>query len=535
MQPKPKPSAREDLLTNLPTFLSQQRWFGGKARGISSIELLDVIPMADNRVSADLVLASVHYADQYPDEIYAVPLLSPVSRGVAPDLSGSGRQLLGSGSHSALQDALLNTDFLALLLEAVDQERAYTGGSGQVRAASTTAYRRGSHQNPDELQPALLKAEQSNSSILYDQRFILKLLRQASEGVNPELEIGRFLTERTGFAQVPALAGWIVYEKSGAGPRTLGILQAFVPNQGNAWDHTLRALNEFLTRAVRSEAWELFSTPHQQASPQRSEEECPPSVEEALFGQYLHSAALLGRRTAELHIALASDLMDPDFAPEPFSKSHQGAVQDSMLKQCERAFDLLRGHLNVLPEATRQRAEILLKLQGDVEQRLRSFTESVSDGSRIRVHGDYHLGQVLWANGDFVIIDFEGEPARPLAERRVKHSPLVDVAGMLRSFHYAAHKGFQDWAASNAASPEAASSWQACVRYWRQSSCSHFLAAYTQSARQASFLPSSPRAMQALLDIYLLNKAAYELGYELNNRPDWVSTPLEGILEILGK
>lgn len=522
------------MVAKLPAFLSQQRWFGGKARGISSIEILDVIPMADDRVSADLVLASLRYADQYPDETYAVPVLNPKPHSVTSNQSDSAARRSGSGDQVGIQDALLNTDFLALLLKAVDQQRTYAGGAGEVHVTSTNAYRRDGHRSLDELRPALLKAEQSNSSILYDQRFILKLLRQVGEGINPELEIGRFLTERTSFKQVPALAGSVVYERHGRAPRTLGILQAFVPNQGNAWDYTLQAVGEYLTRQLRSEAAEVFS-PHHEVASRKASQNSPSATEEALPEKYLDSAELLGRRTAELHLALASAPDDLDFAPEPFSNSYQDALQNSMLEQSERVFGLLRGRLNVLPDAIRQRAETLLTLQGAIEQRLRSFAHAVPGGSRIRVHGDYHLGQVLCADGDFVIIDFEGEPARPLSERRLKHSPLLDVAGMLRSFHYAAHKGFQDWAASSAANPEAADGWQDQIRYWTQSVCSRFLAAYTETAKHASFLPSAPRATSALLDVYLLNKAAYELGYELNNRPDWVSIPLEGILEILDK
>jgi len=533
MEVKPKPlPLGEQVLAKLPAFLSQQRWFGGKARPIASVEILDVIPMADARVSADLVLASVRYADQYPDETYAVPLLSPVPGSAASDRNASATPLSRRESEVEPQDALLNRDFLALLLSSVDQGRTYVGGSGQLRATSTKVYRQSGLQSSGELPPALLKGEQSNSSVLYDERFILKLLRQVGEGINPELEIGRFLTERAGFAQVPALSGSIVYEQRGAASRTLGILQAFVPNQGNAWDHTLRALGEYLTRAVRPDAPERSS--HGEAASTQPGEGSRPAAPEALLEGYLQSAELLGRRTAELHIALASAPDDPDFAPEPFSSSCQSALQNAMLEQCERVFALLRGRLGVLPDATRERAETLLTLQGAAEQRLRRLAEAASDGRRIRVHGDYHLGQVLCSNGDFVIIDFEGEPARPLSERRMKHSPLLDVAGMLRSFHYAAHKGTQDWTVSSATTPDCANKWPDCVRRWRQSVCSRFLAAYTSTARRASFLPSSPSATEALLDVYLLNKATYELGYELNNRPGWVSIPIEGILEILG-
>jgi len=246
----------------------------------------------------------------------------------------------------------------------------------------------------DHLRPTLLQAEQSNSSVVFGERFVLKLLRQAVEGINPELEIGTFLTERAPGARVPAVAGSIVYYGRDSTARTLGILQSFVPNQGNAWDYTLRALADYSVRVAAATSQEALRLLHHSAWPPPADEEPPPEPL-SLLGSYVKAAELLGRRTAELHLALSSDSGDPAFAPEPVSAPYQLAVQRSMMEQYARVFELLRAQLTNLPETARPQAEELLRLQKPVEERLQSFVELGSDGARLRIHGDYHLGQVL--------------------------------------------------------------------------------------------------------------------------------------------
>jgi trehalose synthase-fused probable maltokinase len=534
MRVAPGTSLPQELLRrSLPAFLARQRWFGGKARSIGSVETLDIIPMADERVSAELVLALVHYADHEPDEAYCIPLLSARDA----DSSGFGEHRAAPPAAEgewALRDAVLEPRFLSLLLKAIERGLVFRGSHGEVRATSTSEFRRIGGPFARELIPTLLKGEQSNSSVVFEDRFVLKLLRQAREGINPELEIGTFLTEPARGARVPSVAGSIVYYGRDAMPRTLGILQSFVPNQGNAWEYTLRALAEYSVRvATAAEPEAVLARPDSASTPLAGVEVSPEL--QSLVGSYLSAAELLGRRTAELHHALASDSSDPRFAPEPVSASYQVALLRSMMEQWARVFELLRGQLSNLSETVRPRAEELLQLRRAVEEHLQSIVKLSSDGARLRIHGDYHLGQVLCSDGDFTIIDFEGEPARSLAERRTKHSPLQDVAGMLRSFHYAAHQGARHWLEQQGARPERVSDSKEWIRFWRYRVSSRFMSAYLETSRNVSFLPSSTHATAALLNICLLNKAIYELEYELNNRPDWVMIPLEGILEILGR
>jgi maltose alpha-D-glucosyltransferase/alpha-amylase len=246
------------------------------------------------------------------------------------------------------------------------------------------------------------------------------------------------------------------------------------------------------------------------------------------IGAFIESARLLGRRTAELHLALASDPSDPAFAPEPFTTLYQRSLYQSMRAPAVRTFRLLRRMFPDDPLLGK-----VLDLESEILDRYREVLDHKIDATRIRCHGDYHLGQALWTGKDFVIIDFEGEPALPLGERRIKRSPLTDVAGMIRSFHYATHTAVSR-VMEDVGSPADASLLSVWSEYWYLWVSAVFLRSYLVTARGASFLPGSRGDLELLLDLYLLQKAVYELRYEANNRPDWISIPAHGILELLG-
>jgi maltose alpha-D-glucosyltransferase/alpha-amylase len=267
-----------------------------------------------------------------------------------------------------------------------------------------------------------------------------------------------------------------------------------------------------------------------------SEEE-PPAVIKDILGPYLVSTQLLGQRTAELHLALASDTTDPLFAPEPFSAHYQRSIYQSMRSVAGQAFPLLRRRCPTLAAPVRELAQRVLEREAEVGKRFQAVLGRKITAMRIRHHGDYHLGQVLYTGKDFVIIDFEGEPARPLSERRIKRSPLRDVAGMLRSFHYAVYTALFAQEAHGVADSqiEIRSSRESLARVWQIWVSAVFLKSYRDIASRAPFLPRSLEELQVLLDAYLLEKAVYELSYELNNRPEWVRIPLAGILQLLGE
>jgi len=302
-----------------------------------------------------------------------------------------------------------------------------------------------------------------------------------------------------------------------------------VPNVGDAWNYSLDSLSHYFERALAQPEAQPPGTPHAPLLDILNDD--VPILARELIGSYLESARLLGQRTAELHKALASSTDDPEFAPEPFSMLYQRSIYQSMQSQIAQVFQLLRPRLKQLPDSARDDAQKVLDMEMEVRRRYRSLLQRRLNTVRIRVHGDYHLGQVLYTGKDFFIIDFEGEPARPLSERRIKRSPLRDVAGMLRSFHYVSYAAL--FGQVPGIRPEDFPALEPWARSWSIWVCLAFLKAYLAVAKEEPFLPKDPTELQVLLDAYLLEKAVYELGYELNNRPDWVKVPLQGLLQLL--
>jgi maltose alpha-D-glucosyltransferase/alpha-amylase len=252
-----------------------------------------------------------------------------------------------------------------------------------------------------------------------------------------------------------------------------------------------------------------------------------------LVGPFFENVKLLGQRTAELHVALASNTDDPDFAPEPFSVLYQRSLYQSMRNHSGQMFQLLKGNLGALRGTILDDALKILDLKNEVLNRFRALLLRKINAQRTRIHGDYHLGQVLYTGKDYVIIDFEGEPARPLTERRIKRSPIRDVAGMLRSFHYAAYTSLFGHLGSAVVRPEDLAALEPWARIWNIWISATFLSSYLQNAARGGFLPANRDDFNIVLNTYLLEKALYELGYELNNRPDWVRVPITGILQLL--
>ncbi|MFW5722002.1 MAG: putative maltokinase, partial [Desulfohalobiaceae bacterium] len=372
----------------------------------------------------------------------------------------------------------------------------------------------------------LLGVEQSNTSILYGDKLLLKLYRRTEEGLHPDLEIVRYLTQKAGFQHIPPYAGAIEYRRPGREALVVGLMQEFVPNQGDAWQYSLDALDHYFDRILA-----LDPADGKVSVPGRSVltvalEEPGESVFERVGGLYLEMTGLLGRRTAELHLALAEGRREPGFVPEPFSMLYQRGVFQSMLNQTRQGFRTLREMAGRLPGHLQEEAGQTLKLERTVVGIMRSLLKEKIDAAKIRIHGDYHLGQVLYTGKDFVIFDFEGEPARSLSERRLKRSPVRDVAGMIRSFHYAAYTALHHTAAGR---EDVLSQLDPWAEYWYLQVSGAFLRGYLDTAQGSRIIPKEHSQLERMLSAYLLEKAVYELGYELNNRPEWVGIPLRGI------
>jgi len=364
----------------------------------------------------------------------------------------------------------------------------------------------------------------------FGERLILKLIRRLTPGVNPDFEIGGLLTER-GFAHSAPVAGALELRGEQREPMTIAILQGYVRNRGGAWNYTLDHLRHYFeTVLARAGTHEPPQLPP--ASPAALLGQSPPNEAEEAIGTYLESARLLGRRTAQMHLCLSAETNLPEFRPEPFSKLYQRSLYQSMRSLAGQALPLLRRQYNRLPEAHRALAREVLDREAEIVKCFKALLECRIGALRIRCHGDYHLGQVLYTGRDFVIIDFEGEPARPVTERRIKRSALRDVAGMLRSFHYAAYaEVFRQQ--ENHLAPEQAARLEHWAEFWQRWVCAAFLNSYLQTAGEGRFVPGNGQELKILLGTLLLEKAVYELAYELNNRPDWVRIPLTGIRHLV--
>lgn len=525
-------AGRIGLEQALPGYIAPRRWFGSKARGIKAVRIVDVLLIAG---LAHLLLLRVDFNEGQP-ETYQLPLA--FARGPQADALSRERpaavvaRLQAQNEDGVLYDAVWEPAFCQGLLEAIGQELRVQGASGELLASATSVFPRLRGNRDEALPPRLLGVEQSNTSIRYGDRLILKLFRKLEAGANPDLEIGQFLTEKAAFPHIPAVAGALEYRRSpDAEPISLAILQGFVSNRGDAWAYTLEALGDYFQRLAGQGA--ELALPQEPSLALAGQ--AIPAQAGQLIGEYLASARLLGQRTAELHLALAAETADPAFAPEAMTLDYQRGLHKAMTDLSRRILAQLQARFAALPEEARPAAQEVLARRDAILQRFDSLLERRISALRTRTHGDYHLGQVLYTGQDFMIIDFEGEPARTLAERRQKRSPLQDVAGMLRSFHYAAYAAYAAYfaaAGQPGVQPEQRSALETWARYWHHWVSAAFLGSYLRVAG-ATFLPDLAEELRVLLDAYLLEKAVYELGYELNNRPDWLRIPLRGILQTL--
>ncbi|MBW3631165.1 MAG: putative maltokinase, partial [Gemmatimonadetes bacterium] len=512
------------LIGELPReWLAEQRWFRSKSREITAVELVDYGVVAPEHGPQMLLpTVRVRYSQGDPD-LYLLPFT------LRPPLELEDAKPVVcipiEGGEVELYEALTDRYSAQALLRAMVQEERLPTNRGALVGHRTAAL-------DPETNPSLpvrrVMAEQSNTSIIYGDRFIMKLFRKLEAGINPDLEISRFLTESTDFRSFPTLAGWIDY--SGAeGDGSLAGLFEFVPNGGDAWSYTLKSLQRFFLAASRSAA-DPRSISGQESL-------------RRMGGDYFTAAGHLGEVTARMHLALASAGPDqPDFTPEPITEDaarraidviqrHLGAVMEDVA----RRIDAIPGSF---PPAIRNEVANVVRDVANLRVMVEDLRILHTSGSRnARVHGDYHLGQVLRGQGggedrEWIVLDFEGEPARPLQERREKMSPLKDVAGMLRSFDYALRTAVSQQQPSDITMRAAMESWGGA---WLTAVRDSFLGSYRATMAGSGLVPDDATAFERVLAVFELDKAVYELGYEMNNRPDWLWIPVHGILAIAGR
>jgi maltose alpha-D-glucosyltransferase/alpha-amylase len=514
----------------LPGYIARQRWFGGKSRTIGSVRVMSSTRVPSS--SAALTTVEVAYKNEPSTaaEVYQIPL-AVASGTQADDLRvNSPRAVIAPLDNSqkgpVLFDATADEGFRSALLRMIAQsDAAPTGGEEPALV--------GVHARDANVQPLLESsskvgsAEQSNTSLIFDELAILKLFRKLGAGENPEVEMTRFLTETAHFQHIPAYLGDLHRASDRA---TIAFLQAFASNEGDGWAWTLEELARYYESVAGSPAPSSVGEP---ASLGSTHEILPEAREHA--GLYLVAAYLLGRRTAELHLALATETNNVAFQVEPFAREDLATERERIEQQVTSALAALERTLatseqDLSQEAVKQAQELLAQRES-VKQRLAELSgDPVQFGQRIRIHGDLHLGQLLRARTDFLFVDFEGEPARSLEDRRRKQSPLRDVAGMLRSFSYAAQAALGRHIQRR---PEHSSTLEPWATLWERSVSGEFLRGYRDTMGGSPLLASAEKA-EVFLRALLLEKACYELAYELNNRPTWLYIPLAGVRELLG-
>src|SRR5437868_6048754 len=401
--------SKERLENVLLGYIPLRRWFAGKARRMKSATISDVISVPGTEGNSYLTSVVIGYAEGDPDTYmlplaYANPAEAPHILERWPHSAIAWIRNQGEEARGLLYDALGPPNFAEAILGAIARRRRAAGGTGTLIGSTTRAFARLRGPETIRLEAQLSVAEQSNNSVIFGERLMLKVFRRLEEGVNPELEVGRFLTEKTNFGQIAPLAGSLEYRRGKGEPVSIAILQGYVPNQGDAWQYTLNTVAHFFN-SPDLVGVEPPVLPRSILEAGRRE---PAEIAVKAIGGYLESARLLGRRTAELHAALSSDPTDPGFAPERISPLDQRSIYQSLSGLSTRATELLRSQLNRLPAEARDEGRKVLELEPRIAYILKSFLARRITTSRIRVHGDYHLGQVLYTGHAFVIIYFEG-------------------------------------------------------------------------------------------------------------------------------
>jgi maltose alpha-D-glucosyltransferase / alpha-amylase len=502
----------------LPNYVQSCRWFGSKARIFRHLTVIEQSAILSEGDTAQLWFVEVNYLDG-PAETYALPVKIASGDAARAVLQNSPQAIIArfaGDKETILFDAIWDAKFRSKLFEAIAQREIMKGRRGDLvgMCGKTLETDMAAISGKSEV----LAGEQSNSSMLFENKFFLKLYRKLEDGVNPDVEINRFLTEQATFTNVPSFVGAIEYRRAKTEPTVVCLLQSAVSNEADAWTLTLDAVGRYYERVLERKA-------------DLQNETAPPGtlLDELIGGVYPEKAKLLGQRTGELHLALASYPDDPGFRPEPFNAMAQRSVYQTMRASLRRVFTLLEKKIANLSAAFRDETREVLLAENEILSREKRLLDRRTNAAKIRIHGDYHLGQLLYTGKDFVILDFEGEPARALSERKLKRSALRDVAGMMRSFQYAAYSAL--WQPAMRA--EDVPFLERWADFWYRQMGSVFLQSYLNNAANAVFIPKNSEDLQIMLEAYLLDKAVYEIGYELNHRPDWVVIPIRGIKHIL--
>jgi maltose alpha-D-glucosyltransferase/alpha-amylase len=519
----------------LPSYLMKMRWFGGKGKGLDRVSIIShaAIPLGDNP-PCYLLLLEISYQNDLP-ELYQLPVAfgkEPFAFNVrenCPQAVFARIQIKGE-EEGVLFDAIYGLELQQTLIQNMAGNERLPAKDSQIQFSGHRQLAQHIGET-DRIKPRVLSGEQSNTSITYDGKYFFKLYRKVDRAINPDVEITQYLTNKARFKNIPAFIGVIEW-KFKKDSMVLGMMQEMVGNATDTWANMLDRLDSFNEKVLSANGLELPGELLGTLTDPLVYEDIPEMMKELLDVHVAEQARLLGVRTAEMHLALAGDKDNPDFKPEEFTLHYQRSVYSSLQSLVRVAFQSLHRNIKKLDPETRQTAEEVMQVREELLTQLKKIYSHKIDTAKIRIHGDYHLGQVLFTGKDFVLLDFEGEPARSYSERRLKRSALRDVAGMLRSFHYAAHGSLY---LDNQIRPENVSKLLPFVEQWYHYMSGFFMRAYLDTVGDSPIIPHQKGDLETLLRTFLLQKAIYELNYEVNNRPSWVMVPLRGIQAILDK
>jgi maltose alpha-D-glucosyltransferase / alpha-amylase len=507
-------SVRAAVARMIPAFLFQSRWFRGKSRTIRSTEIQEVIPWS--RSNSYLLLIAVEYSDGDP-ELYTLPLSLVIGESAAPAFALI-RLQAPDGSTALLHSGLRDREFCDEMLAAILRRRRIPGQQSELVAMHNRMLRGLLGEDRTRLEPRVAEVDQENTTVFFGDRLALKFLRKVEPGPLPEQEIGEVLTNRE-FPHVAPLAGWLERHGPNGDRTTIALLHGFVRDATEAWQFTINHLGLFFEQALARGP----AGPPAEGVPAESVQEW--------IGAYLETIRLLGTRTGQLHGALASATENEAFRPEPFTDFYRHGLYHGILTRCGRLMEQLRGRLQTLPDEVRPEAQRVLDREAAIRARLQFLRDQRLNAMRIRLHGDYHLGQALFTGKDFIIIDFEGDSGRPLSERRIKRSPLEDVASMLDSFYHAAHSVLLGKTPGVTPQPETLHALEGWAKFWFRAVAGEFVRAYRGTEGVAPLLPSEPDHIRHLMVIFLLDRAFRKLTFELTHAPERIHIPARSILE----
>uniref|UniRef100_UPI003B3A7321 alpha-amylase family glycosyl hydrolase n=1 Tax=Spirosoma sp. TaxID=1899569 RepID=UPI003B3A7321 len=527
--------SRERLETKvLPDYLLRTDWFREKRETMRSVSILNHAPLKLPVGSAFMLLLEISYERGLP-EIFQL-IVAFADKAQAAKLAHSCPQAvlanLELGHESGvLCDGLYLAEVQQALLQKMVQHNRHIEGNivFQSRSALTDYVR-----EHNVIKSKLISSEQDYATVAYDHCYQLKMYRKVDLSVNPDTEITQFLSETAGFTNVLPFAG-AVEMITGGEPVTLGVMQEMIAQHGDGKHYVLERINNFIERILARDPVQLavsLAAPLGTLSQPVPFTTLPPETQELLGHRAAQQARLLGIRIGQMHRALASDTSHKDFAPEEFSLHYQRSLFAGFQSLVRESYQAQKRNLLRLPDDVRRDVEQMLARKDDVLTLFKRIYRQKLDSTKIRIHGDLQLEKILLTGKDLAIQDFGGDPTRSYSERRLKRSPLRDVASMIRSFYYVGYEGFLQ---TNQVPTNDTFRLLPYAKFWARCMSNFFMEAYLETVQGSSFIPKQPDDFQMMLETYLLEKAISDLNFELNNRPDWVHVPLQLIQSIVGK